>query len=228
MKALRRAAHASVWLLALAPLIFLIDSIRQVTESRMAWHMLLQFPLLLASGICVAALAGERPEWLRRYEHIDAHGLLGATLASCVLAYWMIPAALDMALLSEPTRVAKYASLWIAGFAVGRSHTRISGGIALFFVGTLVWMMATVGLVYQTLPQRLCVSYLIDEQRWTGAGLVAASALLAVVTAIFMARRSAARHGAGTALAAEPTTRHSMPSCSRATSLIIERSHGGS
>ena len=228
MKALRRAIEATAWLVALAPLIFLIDPIRQGTESRMAWHMLLQFPLLLASGICVAALTSERIEWLRRYDRIDAHGLLGATLASCVLAYWMIPAALDMALLSEPARVGKYASLWIGGFALGRSHTRIGDVLALFFVGTLAWMMATVGLVYQTLPQRLCVSYLIDEQRWTGAGLVAASALLAVVTAIFMARRSAARQAAVGTLATERAELQSMPSCSRATSLIIERSHGGS
>ena len=228
MKAPRRAIDATVWLVALAPLLFLIDPIRQGTESRMAWHMLLQFPLLLASGTCLAVWASKRTEWLRSYDRVDAHGLLGATLASCVLAYWMIPAALDMALLSESARWAKYASLWFAGFALGRSHTRISEGLALFFVGSLVWMMATVGLIYQTLPQRLCVSYLIDEQRWTGAGLVAAAALLGVVTALFMARRSAARRAAVVTLATEPAARQSMPSCSRATSLIIERSHGGS
>ena len=228
MKSLRRTVDAGVWLLALAPLLFLIEPIRQWTESRMAWHMLLQFPLLLASGSCLAALANERIEWLRGYDRLDAHGLLGATLASCVLAYWMIPAALDMALLSEPARLTKYASLWFAGFALCRSHTRISDELALFFAGTLVWMMATVGLVYQTLPQRLCVSYLIDEQRWTGAGLVVAAALLAAVAAIFMARRSAAWQDAVVTLAPEQAARKSMPGCKRADSLIVERSCGRS
>ena len=228
MKAFRSPRESALWLVALVPLLFLIDPVRQWTESRMAWHMLLQFPLLLASGTSMAALARKRTAWLRSYDRVDAHGLLGATLASCVLAYWMIPAALDMALLAEPARVAKYASLWLAGVALGRSHTRISDGLALFFVGTLVWMMATVGLVYQSLPQRLCVSYLIDEQRWTGAGLVVAAALLGVMTAIFMARRSLAPKATIVNMATEQPAGQSMPSCSRATSLIIERSHGGS
>lgn len=193
MKADLRIDVAGSWLLALAPLSFLIDPIRQWTESRMAWHMLLQFPLLLASGACLARFGHARSAWLRGYDRLDAHGLLGATFASCVLAYWMIPAALDLALLSDPARAVKYASLWLAGFALGRSHPRFSDELTLFFVGTLVWMMATVGLIYQTLPQRLCVSYLIDEQRWTGEGLVVAAALLGLATAVLMARRSASR-----------------------------------
>ena len=196
MKAPRRIPNAGLWLVTLVPLLFLIDPFRQWTESRMAWHMLLQFPLLLVSGACLAALSRERAEWLRWYERIDAHGLLGATLASCVLAYWMIPAALDMALLSEPSRAAKYTSLWCAGFALGLSHPRISDEIALFFVGTLAWMMATAGLIYQTLPQRLCVSYLIDEQRRTGAGLVAAAVLLGLASVICLANRLATRRDA--------------------------------
>ncbi len=195
MRVVRHTGAAIVWLATLAPLLFLIDPIRQWTESRMAWHMLLQFPLLLASGACLSPVACKRTAWLRRYDGVDAHGLLGASVASCVLAYWMIPAALDLALLFEPARAAKYASLWLAGFALGRSHTRISDEVALFFVGTLVWMMATIGLFYQTLPQRLCVSYLIDEQRWTGAGLVAAAVFLGVAAAILMAHRSAESFG---------------------------------
>lgn len=173
-----RHQRAMAGLIALAPLLFFIEPIRHMVESRMAAHMLLQFPLLVASGWMLASAWPAQSRWPRGFDSLDAHGLLGIGFASCVLAFWMIPTALDLALLSEPVRWAKYASLWLTGLALQRSRERLNTELAVFFVGTLVWMMATVGLVYQTLPQRLCVSYLIDEQRWTGVGLVGAALLL--------------------------------------------------
>jgi hypothetical protein len=173
-----RYHSAMAGLIALAPLLFFIEPIRHLIESRMAAHMLLQFPLLIASGWVLAGTCPAQSRWPRGFDSLDAHGLLGISFVSCVLAFWMIPTALDLALLSEPVRWAKYASLWFTGLALHRSRERLNTELAVFFVGTLVWMMATVGLVYQTMPQRLCVSYLIDEQRWTGIGLVAAALLL--------------------------------------------------
>jgi hypothetical protein len=43
-------------------------------------------------------------------------------------------------------------------------------------------MLATVGLVFQSMPQRLCVNYLLDEQRWTGIGIVCAAILLGTLS----------------------------------------------
>jgi hypothetical protein len=173
-----RHRRAIAGLIALAPLLFFIEPIRHLIESRMVSHMLLQFPLLVASGWVLAGTSPAQSRWPRIFDALDAHGLLGISFASCALAFWMIPTALDLALLSEPVRWAKYASLWFTGWALRRSRQRLNTELTVFFVGTLVWMMATVGLVYQTMPQRLCVSYLIDEQRWTGGGLVAAALLL--------------------------------------------------
>jgi hypothetical protein len=173
-----RHRRAIAGLIALAPLLFFIEPIRHLIESRMVSHMLLQFPLLVASGWVLAGTSPAQSRWPRIFDTLDAHGLLGISFASCALAFWMIPTALDLALLSEPVRWAKYASLWFTGWALRRSRQRLNTELTVFFVGTLVWMMATVGLVYQTMPQRLCVSYLIDEQRWTGGGLVAAALLL--------------------------------------------------
>lgn len=209
MKAVASLRSVAVWLLAAAPLLLAIDPIRHLVESRMAAHMLLQFPLLIAAGWALSGLCATRWRWPRLFDALDAHGLLGISFASCVLAFWMIPTALDLALLSEPVRWAKYASLWLTGVLLRRSHQRLGAELALFFVGTLVWMMATVGLVYQTLPQRLCVSYLIGEQRWTGTGLVAAALLLgaAALWRLAMSPQATARR---------------VPSCERATSLIVD------
>jgi hypothetical protein len=102
--------------IAALPLLFLWPALRHVVESSMALHMLVQFPALLASGWGAARLAGVAP--MRR---LDAHGLLGLTAASCVAAYWMVPAALNLSLLSPAVNVAKYLSWWLAGACFGSS-----------------------------------------------------------------------------------------------------------
>ncbi|MEP7295329.1 MAG: hypothetical protein ABI702_04015 [Burkholderiales bacterium] len=182
MTGLARGRKALAAVIALAPALLLVDPIRTMIESRMITHMLLQLPLLVASGWMLARAFPARIRGLGHLDAIDAHGLLGISFASCALAFWMIPTALDLALLSEPMRWAKYISLWLAGLLLGRGRQRLNIELDMFFWGTLVWMMATVGLVYQTMPQRLCVNYLIDEQRWTGIGLVAAALLLGLTT----------------------------------------------
>lgn len=172
------ARHVGAWTALLALALFLTPPLRQFVESRMALHMLVQFPLLVACGWLLSRLAvGVRPVWWH-FDLLNAHGLLGIATASCVLGVWMVPAALDLALLSEPMRWAKYATLCLAGLLLGRSYPRLNAELEVFFAGMLAWMMATVGLIYQTMPQRLCVNYLIDEQRWTGSGLVCIAMVL--------------------------------------------------
>jgi hypothetical protein len=175
------ARQVGAWTVLLALALLLTPPLRQLVESRMALHMLVQFPLLVACGWLLSSLAvGARPVW-RHFDALNAHGLLGIATASCVLAVWMVPAALDLALLSEPMRWAKYATLCLAGLLLGRSYPRLNAELVVFFTGMLAWMMATVGLIYQTMPQRLCVNYLIDEQRWTGGGLVVYAGALGLV-----------------------------------------------
>jgi hypothetical protein len=110
------AATAARWVLEAVPILLLFDPLRHVLESRMLFHMMVEFPLLLAAGWSF----GKR---LRRgADAIDAHGLLGITLASAVAAFWMIPAALDASLLWMPVQVAKLATWWLAGSLLARSY----------------------------------------------------------------------------------------------------------
>jgi hypothetical protein len=175
---LASARQVGAWMVQLGPALLFIEPLRQFVESRMALHMLVQFPLLVASGCLLSQrTVGSRLVW-RRFDALNSHGMLGVSIASCVLAIWMVPAALDLALLSEPIRWAKYATLYLAGLLLGRSYPRLNAELEVFFAGMLAWMMATAGLVYQSMPQRLCVNYLIDEQRWTGSGLVCIAMVL--------------------------------------------------
>jgi hypothetical protein len=153
-------------------------------EADMARHMLVEFPLLVALG---ALLASPRID----IDRFDRYGLTGWTLASLVLAFWMIPAALDAALASPGVNSAKYASLVAAGFALRGAMRRSPLVLEAFFVGNFAWMAATVGLVYQEAETQLCLNYLADSQQRAGRGLVLCAVAALVGFALRFARAGA-------------------------------------
>ena len=169
------------WCALGAPLCLLWPTVRYVIESRMSLHMLLEFPLLFASG-WVAMGWGRGVPTVRRamapLAVFDWHGWTGATLASCVAAFWMLPLALDATLMSDAVAIAKYTSWWLTGFTLARSWYRMAPEVVLFFVGNLSWMAASAGMLYLQTPARLCVNYLIDDQQRTGLGLIGLALLL--------------------------------------------------
>lgn len=170
------------WALAALPLLLLIAPLRQLLESRMAPHMLVELPLLFVAGWALARALGPRA---RLPAVIDAHGLLGLSWVSAVSALWMIPAMLDLSLLDVRLQWAKYLAWWLAGVMARGSLSRAGAVVGVFFLGNIAWMLATAGLLYQEAPQRLCVSYLFDEQLVTGRGLI----VLAVAIGALALRR---------------------------------------
>lgn len=157
--------------LAASPLLWLLPALRAPMEASMVLHMLVQIPLLLLGGWAAMAWLPCRAEAL--LARVDPLGLLGATLATCMLTYWMVPAALDLAVLEGRFAGAKYLSLWLAGLAFAQGWPRLGAVLAAFVLGNMAWMMATAGLLYREAEARLCVSYLLDEQAVAGTGLVA-------------------------------------------------------
>ena len=160
------------------PLLLLIPPLRHILEASMLTHMLVEFPLLFIAG----GLAGG---WLTHHRLpaglpavVDAHGLLGLALASSVGALWMIPSMLDLSLLDASVQASKYASWTLCGLLFRSSWKRAGPVVSAFFLGNTGWMLATAGLLYQEAQQRLCVSYLLDEQLITGRGLVALAILI--------------------------------------------------
>ena len=175
----RRVPTGRAGLLAALPLLLLWPPLRQLLEGSMALHMLVELPLLLASGWGAGAvLAHHRlPAGLPRL--IDAHGVLGLAFASCVGALWMIPSMLDLSLLDTGVQWVKYGAWWFSGVVLRASWHRSEPEIAAFFVGNMAWMLATAGMLYQEEGQRLCVSYLVDEQAVAGKGLIVLALVLA-------------------------------------------------
>jgi hypothetical protein len=167
--------------LALLPLALLWPALRHGVESRMSLHMLGEFPVLFIAGwsagrLCLGRLAARR--WLRAQRLFDWRGWSGAVLCSAVALVWMVPSALDAALLWPAAAAVKVASWWLAGWLLADGWRRMDSEVLLFFVGNLAWMAATAGLLYIEAPVRLCANYLQGDQRHAGFGLVMLALLL--------------------------------------------------
>ncbi len=163
-----------------------LPPLRGWLEADMARHMLVQFPLLVAAG---ALLAASLPHRVRgRIAAFNAHGLAGFALFLLVTAFWMIPRALDEALLSSGIEVAKFASLIAAGAALPLSWQAAPPVVQAFFVGNWAWMSAAVGLLYTDAPARLCNFYLLDQQTVAGRGLVVLALLVPLAWIVSLVR----------------------------------------
>lgn len=165
---LRRESAATA-VAAAATVALSVPAVRHGLEADMALHMLVEFPAMVAIG---AVAARGLPRLAAAFARVDRLGLAGWLLASLVLAYWMIPPALDAALAGAGANAAKFASLALAGFALRESWRRSPPMVEAFFVGNFAWMSATVGLLYQEAEAQLCLNYLADGQQRAGRGLV--------------------------------------------------------
>jgi len=219
----RLASSRGAWRLwlGLLPLALAWPALRHIVESRMSLHMLGEFPMLFiagwsASGLCLRHVQARR--WLRGQRLLDWHGWTGATLASGVALVWMLPSALDAALLVPSGAAAKLASWWLAGWLLADGWRRMDAEVLLFFIGNLAWMLATAGLLYVDAPARLCANYLLDDQRWTGIGLVSSAVALLALAASAGVRRPAAGNSHRCGGNASPRTHHATMASTSSTS----------
>lgn len=140
-------------------------------EQTMARHMGLELPALFAIGWWAAHIAGERlrgalAPW-------NARGLPALLAALLVTGFWMVPAALDRAVLDDGVALLKVLSLAAAGLVTGASWRSAGLVIQSFFVLNWCWMTLAAGLLYREAPQQLCSVYLADQQAAAGAAMVA-------------------------------------------------------
>lgn len=140
-------------------------------ELTMARHMGLELPALFLLGWLAACCAGER---LRRaLAPWNAHGLPAFVFALCATGFWMLPAALDAAVLHTGMATLKVASMVAAGLLLRASWSSAGLVVQGFFVLNWFWMTLAAGLLYQDAPQQLCSVYLVDQQGAAGQAVVA-------------------------------------------------------
>ncbi|CAM5179557.1 Cytochrome c oxidase assembly protein OS=Castellaniella defragrans OX=75697 GN=HNR28_001795 PE=4 SV=1 [Castellaniella defragrans] len=166
--------------------------LREPLTALMSLHMLVQIPLLVLAGLFAeqawhgfhafrrraAVPPAPAPAPARASWSWNAYGLPGLLLVSLVGACWMIPKALDDALVDWRVVAFKYLGLPVCGWILRASLRESNVIVKLFFLGNFCWMSAIVGMVYLDQPIRLCNAYLQDDQDWSGRGLIALAIVL--------------------------------------------------
>lgn len=189
MTAMRHAGAQTIsWRTAvggLLLLLMLVPTVRQMTESSMTAHMLIQYPcLMMAGALLVKAVPARWLAALQRWNELGISGLVGSALA---LALLMIPRVLDLALVDAGVETMKVLALLATGAALSLSWRRAGVVIQAFFLGNVLWMTAVVGLLYQDAVVRVCNAYRLDDQQNLGLALV----LIAIGTGVFWSVRTA-------------------------------------
>lgn len=160
-----------------AYLLLALPPLRSWLEASMTLHMLVQIPLLAAAGIALHhALPDHRRRSLRSRLGGPIPLLLVALFAS---GYWMLPRALDAALLDRRAELAKFASLpLLVGFPLALAWERL-GLIGRGFVWTnFISMLAVLGWLYIAAPMRVCNGYLVPQQNEAGIWMIKLSVAL--------------------------------------------------
>ena len=149
-----------------------VPPLRVVIERSMAWHMVFQMPMLVVSGwLSVRAMPSSFT--MRRLDSFNQFGLTGFMLAQVIVAYWMLPSAIDRAVVLPPVDTIKIITLFLTGMLLRDAFTRAPGALQLFFMGYWVSMMCWLGFYFVTTDLRLCNAYSLQSQVSTGWGLLA-------------------------------------------------------
>lgn len=149
-----------------------LPPLRSLIEQSMVWHMVIQMPLLVLAGwLSMGTIASHGTA--QRLGAWNRYGLTGCIAAQAILAYWMLPLAIDRAIVLAASDLLKLATLFACGAMLRHSIDRAPLVLQLFFVGTSVSMMTWLGLYFATTELRLCNAYSLQSQADAGWGLAA-------------------------------------------------------
>jgi hypothetical protein len=179
------------------PVLLSLPPARHALEASMPGHMLVQFPLLVASGYLLTPLLPVRVrEGIQAW---NAFGIAGITLATATALFWMLPRNLDATLTDPWLELGKFLSLpLLLGLPLRLSWqplTALGRGLVLSNLVAMLWVLAW---VYLAAPARVCNNYLLDEQTLVGRSLLVigcAVALSAGLRPFFPATRRRAQGG---------------------------------
>ena len=168
-----------------------VPPLRMLIEQSMLWHMAIQMPLLILTGWLLMASGSPLPvarasrranqqtpmqintqinpqasEW-------NVYGLTGFVFSFITITYWMLPSAIDRAVVLPSADMMKLMSLLACGASLRHSSVRAPALIQLFFLGNFLAMMLWLGSYFLQTDLRLCNAYSLQSQINTGWSLIA-------------------------------------------------------
>ncbi|MFB4167850.1 hypothetical protein [Virgibacillus sp. JSM 102003] len=151
--------------------LLIIPPIRNVMESVMVIHMLVQIPLLIISGWLLAGYFQSKfSSFFLKWNH---NGVPGIILVVLFVAYWMIPRTLDEALNMWNIELFKFVSLpFLVGVALKDSWKKLASLGKSFIIFNFIPMFGLMAWLYIDAPVRLCNNYLEVEQKTLGWGFL--------------------------------------------------------
>ena len=150
---------------------------RSLIEQSMAWHMVIQMPILFASGWFL--MGGVWDFSKTSPGSWNQFGLTGFIAAQFIITYWMLPISIDRAVVMPQVDVLKVLSLIASGALIQTSVSRSPAVLQLFFVGYIVSMLISTGVYLAITERRLCNAYSLESQLCAGYGVVAIGVVLA-------------------------------------------------
>ncbi|MEI7464318.1 MAG: hypothetical protein WCJ87_03160 [Burkholderiales bacterium] len=165
---------------------------RQLIEQSMVWHMAVQMPLLLAAGWLSADATSKAPTW-RWTADCNRYGLTGLLAAQVILAYWMLPSAIDRAVVSPLADTLKVMTLVACGALLRRCVSHAPAVLQLFLVGSAVPMTVWLGVYFATTDRRLCNAYTLASQASAGIGIAVWGLAVAAAWVVVLLRQAASR-----------------------------------
>lgn len=168
-----------------------LPPIRQFLEAYMITHMLVQMPILIGAGLLMGdALMKKYPNFFEKW---DGSGVPGILLVYLITMYWMIPRAMDEALLLPTVEVFKYISLpFLVGLPLRHSWQKLSEVGKGFIIFNYIPMFALMAWLYIDSPIQICNNYLENEQKILGWGFLFITLLflIYIVQLVFIDHRS--------------------------------------
>ena len=158
-----------------------------LTESIMAIHMHVQMPLLAAAGMLMTPLLQKK--FPRFFEKYNASGFPGILLFLVVFSYWLIPRAMDDALVMNAVEVFKFISWpFLIGVPLRDSWSKLSLTSKNVTLSILAILYIGMAILYIFSPDQLCNNYLIVDQRTLGWSylLVAFCFIIFVIQSFFI------------------------------------------
>ena len=148
-----------------------VPPLRSLIEQSMFWHMVVQMPLLVLAGwLSMSAWRPSRaPQFMAAW---NVYGLNGFFLTFLILAYWMLPSAIDRAVVLPQADVLKLLTLFAAGALSKHAMDQSPTVLQLFFVTLTVSMLIWLGVYFVATELRLCNAYSLASQVSTGWGLI--------------------------------------------------------